>query len=84
MQCDQLALRSNSQSGYCHNFHVDTRQQTVSDMVSAVCAPQPSQPFRIATDRFYTSVRNARTLLERGLYMYGAVRSVPRTLKATE
>jgi hypothetical protein len=61
--------------GYCYNFQVDTRQQTVSEMVSAVCAPLPPQPFRIATDRFYTSVRNARTLLERGLFMYGTVRT---------
>lgn len=62
-------------SGYCYNLVVDTRQQTTADLVQDVCAALPQQPFRIATDRFYTTVRNARSLLQRGLYMYGTIRT---------
>ncbi len=61
--------------GYCLDFTVDTRTQTTRDMVLDVCSALPHQPYRIATDRFYTSVDTAKALLERGLYMYGTVRT---------
>ena len=64
-----------SGTGYCYSFHVDTRNSTIREMVLAVCAPLPQQPFRVATDRFYTGVDTAKKLLERGLYMYGTVRT---------
>jgi Transposase IS4 len=62
--------------GYCVDFLVDTRTQTTHEMVMEVCSRlPPGQPFRIATDRFYTSVATAKALLTKGLFMYGTVRT---------
>ena len=62
--------------GYCIDFVVDTRTQTVDDMVLEVCNHLPAQPYRIVTNHFYNSLSTAKMLLEkRGLYMYGTVRT---------
>ena len=63
--------------GYTYSFYVDTRakDESVAKLVLKVCAPLPKQPFRIATDRFYTSVSTAKALLALGLYMYGTIRT---------
>lgn len=75
-----------SKTGYCYSFFVDTRSESIREMVVAVCAPLPARPYRIATDRFYTGVDTARKLLQRGLYMYGTVRTdrgIDKTIAAT-
>ena len=64
-----------SHCGYCLDFVVDTRTESTHEMVLKVCAGLEGQPFRIATDRFYTSVDTAKSLLVKGLYMYGTVRT---------
>jgi hypothetical protein len=65
---------------------VDTREgQPVVDVVDELCEPIHGKgPYRIATDRFYTSVKCARRLLTRGLHMYGTCRGdrgVPKELR---
>lgn len=66
-----------AETGYCYNFLVDERTPgvKVADMVSTVCESLPPQPFRIATDRFYTTVDTAKRLLQRRLFMYGTIRT---------
>ena len=63
--------------GYCYSFMVDTRDKlrNTLTLVLDVYAPLPQKPFCIATDRFYTSVDTAKKLLEKGLYVYGTVRT---------
>lgn len=56
-------------------------------LVLDVCVPLPQKPYCIATDRFYTSVDTAKKLLEKWLYMYGAVltnRGINKELEKTE
>ena len=75
-----------AETGYCYSFFVDTREMSVRDMVLRVCSELPEgQPFRVATDRFYTGVDTAKALLQRGVFMYGTVRTdrgIDKTLKA--
>ena len=65
-----------SKTGYCAAFHIDTRTESVQDMVLKVVnqLPQPGEHRRIATDRFYTTVDTARALMQQDYHMYGTVR----------
>ena len=71
-------------TSYCYAFHVDTRTETTREMVLELCGKLPHKPYRIATDRFYTSVATAKELLARGFYMYGTVRTDRGVCKALE
>ena len=73
-----------SNTGYCCGFEVDERVgKPIHDVVLSVVSHLRQQPYRIATDRWYTSVPTALALLERGLYMYGTLcanRQYPESL----
>lgn len=64
-----------SKSGYCWSFCVDTRTQTVREMLLDVVSKVPKDGGRrIATDRFYTGVDNAKAIRDEGHFMYGTIR----------
>ena len=49
-----------------------TTRQYVHRLVEPLVALQ--QPYRIVTDRYYTSVDTARSLQDKGVFMYGTLR----------
>lgn len=76
-----------SGTGYCWAFEVDLRDATtVRDTVYKLVDTLPHKGYRIATDRYYTSVDTAVGVRRRGHHMYGTLRKdrgFPSELKAT-
>jgi hypothetical protein len=76
-----------SKTGYCYAFKVDERLpgETVKDLLIGVLdqlpkkdpddPTAPGERRRIAMDRFYTSIDNAKLTFDHGHFMYGTVRS---------
>ena len=68
-----------SKTGYCVNFRIDDRvpeKDITRKVVLRLCTSSlPKRPYKIATDRYYTSVDTATSLLEQGFYMYGTMRT---------
>ena len=75
-----------SATGYCVNFAIDERNATTTrEYVHRLVEPlvEHQQPYCVVTDRYYTSVDTARSLQERGVFMFGTLRrdrGCPKTL----
>ena len=73
-------------TGYCCAFKIDTREGTSTKQhVLDVLRKLPSNPYRVAIDRYYSSVDSMNAVLDQlGFYAYGTIRTdrgVPTLLK---
>tara|TARA_R110002050_G_scaffold189143_2_gene323745 strand:+ start:186 stop:950 length:765 start_codon:yes stop_codon:yes gene_type:complete len=76
-------------TGYCCTFKIDERKANEKDSVKKVLVEMtsklPPRPYKIAVDRHYNSVDNAKLLLNKNKYLYGTLRTdrgLPKDLAA--